>query len=211
MVENQANNSAIHCEQVWREISNYVEGDLDPTLRAAMDGHFQACKKCASVLAGTKNVIALYGDERMIEVPAGFSRRLEGRISASVRPARNWWSGWSMWLVPVAALALIAGGLKLVGIRNANQTVETAGYRLPAELKVVVVEGSKEFHVPSCDLIHPGDKLKNLTAKEALKEGLKPCPRCLRKYQETASTGAQPGLAVVLYSGGKETGRLREQ
>ena len=103
----------MNCEQVWREISNYLEGDVEPTLRSAMDEHFRTCAKCASVLEGTRNVIELYGDERMIEVPAGYGRRLEKRLAQSARVGGSRWSTWSAWLVPVAALALIAGGFRL--------------------------------------------------------------------------------------------------
>ena len=71
MVENQ---KMLNCEQVWREISNYVDGDVEAGLRSAMDEHFRTCTRCASVLAGTRNVVQLYGDERMLEVPAGFGR-----------------------------------------------------------------------------------------------------------------------------------------
>jgi hypothetical protein len=58
MVENQR---MLHCEQVWREISNYVDGDVDAALRSSMEEHFRTCQRCASVLAGTRNVIQLYG------------------------------------------------------------------------------------------------------------------------------------------------------
>ena len=57
----------VSCKQVWREISNYLEGDVDAGLRTAMDEHFRSCKRCASVLEGTRNVIRLYSDERMID------------------------------------------------------------------------------------------------------------------------------------------------
>ena len=77
MVENQKMN----CEQVWREVSNYIDGDVDAALRSSMEEHFKTCQRCASVLAGTRNVVQLYGDERMLEVPAGFSRRLEKRLT----------------------------------------------------------------------------------------------------------------------------------
>jgi len=106
------NQEAVKCEQVWQEISNYLEGDVDAGLRMAMEEHFRACKKCASVLAGTRNVIRLYNDERMIEVPAGFGRRLERRLVRDARLRSRGWSTWSAWLVPVAALALISGGLR---------------------------------------------------------------------------------------------------
>src|SRR6202035_1250058 len=107
------NHEALNCEQVWREISNYVDGDVDAAVRSTMDEHFRTCKRCASVLAGTRNVVQLYGDERMLEVPAGFSRRLEKRLAKKAAVKGSGWSSWSAWLVPVAAIALIAGGLKL--------------------------------------------------------------------------------------------------
>ncbi|MGB9361776.1 MAG: zf-HC2 domain-containing protein, partial [Candidatus Sulfotelmatobacter sp.] len=91
----------VNCEQVWREISSYVDGDVDAALRASMDEHFQACKRCASILAGTRNVVRLYGDERMLEVPAGFSRRMEKRLAKSAATGRGW-SSLAAWLIPVA-------------------------------------------------------------------------------------------------------------
>ena len=54
----------MNCEQVWHEISNYIEGEVEPGLRSAMDEHFRTCKRCSSVLEGTRNVIRLYSDER---------------------------------------------------------------------------------------------------------------------------------------------------
>ncbi|MGC1651307.1 MAG: zf-HC2 domain-containing protein, partial [Candidatus Sulfotelmatobacter sp.] len=113
MVENQ---NMFNCEQVWREISNYVDGDVDAGLRSAMDQHFRTCAHCASVLAGTRNVVRLYGDERMLEVPAGFGQRLEKRLAKNAAGSGRGWSSWSAWLVPVAAMALIAGGLQLAKV-----------------------------------------------------------------------------------------------
>ena len=33
----------ISCVEVWREISNYVDGEVDADLRARMEAHFRAC------------------------------------------------------------------------------------------------------------------------------------------------------------------------
>ena len=40
----------LRCEEVWREISNYVDDDVDASLRGRMDEHFHGCAKCASSL-----------------------------------------------------------------------------------------------------------------------------------------------------------------
>ncbi|HLZ41028.1 MAG TPA: zf-HC2 domain-containing protein [Candidatus Sulfotelmatobacter sp.] len=183
------NQSPINCEQVWREISNYVEGDLDAGLRTAMDVHFRSCPRCKSVLEGTRNVVRLYGDERMIEVPAGFGQRLKRRLTRSGRVRSNW-ATWSSWMIPVAAMLLMAGGLRMASSRTIAHPLLSAhaqpGHGVPAEMVVVVSTGAKEFHAPGCPFIHNKDKERTLTAKEAQREGYVPCVRCMRKYLQTA-------------------------
>lgn len=181
----------VNCETIWKEISNYIEGDLDAGLRAAMEEHFRTCKRCSSVLDGMRNVIQLYSDDRMIEVPAGYERRLERRLAQQARLRSRGWSTWSAWLVPVAALALIAGGLRWANSLTVAHPLQSEhaqpGHNIPPEMLVVVSSGAKEFHVAGCDFIHNKDKVRTLTAKEAIREGYVPCVRCMRKYLLTAS------------------------
>jgi hypothetical protein len=183
----------LKCEHVWREISNYVEGDVDAGLRAAMDEHFKTCQKCKSVLEGTRNVIELYSDERMIEVPAGFGRRLERRLEQGARARGSGWSTWSAWLVPVAALALIAGGVRIASSSTIPHPLQSEhaqpGRDIPPDMLVIVTAGAKDFHAPGCGVIHNKDTERTLTAKEAIQQGYVPCVRCLRKYLETAELG----------------------
>jgi anti-sigma factor (TIGR02949 family) len=71
----------ISCEEVWREISNYLEGEISAEMRARMEEHFKGCKHCTAVLDGTRNVVQLVGDATVFEVPAGFSNRLYRRLN----------------------------------------------------------------------------------------------------------------------------------
>ena len=43
----------ISCLEVWREISDYVDGDIDAELRARMEAHFKVCAHCKAVVDGT--------------------------------------------------------------------------------------------------------------------------------------------------------------
>jgi anti-sigma factor RsiW len=70
----------ISCLEVWREISNYIDDELDPELRARMDAHFKVCAHCTAVLDGTKNVVKLVADGVEYELPSGFSERLYNKI-----------------------------------------------------------------------------------------------------------------------------------
>lgn len=198
MVENT------NCEQVWNEISSYIDGEVDGALRSAMEEHFRACPKCASVLAGTRNVVELYGDERMLEVPVGFGLRLEKRLEKKLAGNAGFsgltWRGWSGWLIPVAALALIAGGLKWTGALHyhppAKSILSAPPNDVPPEMQVVVSSGSKVFHVPGCPFIHDKSTERMITAKEAMRDGYVPCPRCLRQYLKTSLTHT-PGQQVA--------------
>ncbi len=184
---------SVNCERVWIEISNYIEGEVDLTLRSVMDEHFRTCTHCASVLQGTRNVIQLYGDERMIEVPAGFGRRLERRLAQSARVGGTRWSTLSAWLVPVAALLLFAGGLRVANSLATTPELKSEhaqpGWGIPPEMQVVVTADAKVFHVAGCGVIHNKATERTLTAKEAMEQGYVPCLRCMREYLHTAEAG----------------------
>jgi hypothetical protein len=194
------NQKMLNCEQVWREVSNYVDGHLDAGLRSAMDEHFRTCQRCSSVLAGTRSVVQLYGDERMLEVPAGFSRRLEKRLTRNAAGSGRGWSSWATWLVPVAALALIVGGLRLTKTLTFENLIKSQhaapGNNIPPDLVVVVSDGSKVFHVVGCPFIHDKASERTITAKQAMRDGYVPCTRCLRQYLKTGLTG-HPGAEVA--------------
>jgi Putative zinc-finger len=187
------NRDAVNCEQVWHEISNYLEGEVDSALRLAMDEHFRTCQRCSSVLEGTRNVIQLYGDERMIEAPAGFGRRLEKRLAQNARVSATRWSTWSAWLVPVAALLLFAGGLHVANSLTVTPELKSEhaqpGQGIPPDMQVVVTADAKVFHVAGCGVIHNKETERTLTAQEAMQQGYVPCLRCMREYLHTAAAG----------------------
>jgi anti-sigma factor RsiW len=72
----------ISCLEVWREISNYVDNEVDPGLRARMEAHFKVCAHCKAIVDGTQNVVKLVADGVEYQVPNGFSKRLYDKIKA---------------------------------------------------------------------------------------------------------------------------------
>jgi hypothetical protein len=68
------------CQQVWQEISRYIDGDTAPLVRARMDHHVSVCPKCKAVLAGARNVVQLAGCSEAFEPPSGFSKRLYSKL-----------------------------------------------------------------------------------------------------------------------------------
>ena len=70
----------IDCQHVWEQISAYIDGEIDAELRAEIDRHLETCEVCSAVLDSTRNVVVLLADDRVFELPAGFSQRLHDRI-----------------------------------------------------------------------------------------------------------------------------------
>ncbi|HET8888690.1 MAG TPA: anti-sigma factor [Candidatus Angelobacter sp.] len=75
----------ISCIHVWREISNYIDGEIDPEVRRRMEEHFKGCEHCSAILDGTKNVVRLVGDGHAFDLPRGFSSRLKDRLEKELK------------------------------------------------------------------------------------------------------------------------------
>lgn len=194
----------VNCEHVWREISNYLDNEVDAGARAAMEAHFQECKHCTAVLDGTRNVVQLYGDDRLFELPAGFSQRLQRRL-ARQSSSSEFGRLRSFWMLTVAAVALIVGGLTLGNSAVFKQAdlrsrLAQPPHGIPTSLMVAVSTEGKVFHIPGCKYLHKraGESPQLMTASEALQQGYAPCPRCLRQYLSTRveCPRTQPGLEL---------------
>jgi hypothetical protein len=70
----------LNCQDVVREISEYLDHEIGIEMRIRMERHFRGCQHCTAILDGTRNVIALVGDDRTFLLPAGFSERLRERL-----------------------------------------------------------------------------------------------------------------------------------
>lgn len=70
----------INCQDVWREISNFIEGDVDAELRRRLETHFHECDHCLAILDGTRNVVSLVSDGRAVDVPQDLGTRLYDRL-----------------------------------------------------------------------------------------------------------------------------------
>jgi predicted anti-sigma-YlaC factor YlaD len=74
----------LDCKHVWRQISNYIDRDLDPWVRASVEEHLANCRHCAAILDSTHNILYLIADERTFTLPIGFSERLRARLESEL-------------------------------------------------------------------------------------------------------------------------------
>jgi len=182
----------VTCEEVWREVSNYLDGELPPEPAAALEAHLKGCGRCQAIVQGTRNVISLYGEENMIQPPLGYSQRLRRRLEENLPGKRGTAFGW---MVAALAAILVVGSYEVAnsaGFLHSTLRSELAqpAAAIPPELMVVVSDEGKTFHVPGCTFLHD-KKLRTITAGEAQREGYAPCVRCLKKYLTERMDGQQ--------------------
>lgn len=70
----------ISCREVWKLISSFIDGDLDPDLRMQLQEHLSKCRHCTALVRGSENLVRLMADERVFEIPSGFSQRLRKHL-----------------------------------------------------------------------------------------------------------------------------------
>jgi anti-sigma factor RsiW len=66
----------LNCESVTREISNYIDGDIDATLRLEFELHLQGCEHCLVVVHQVKMTVELFCDSEPVALPNDVRSRL---------------------------------------------------------------------------------------------------------------------------------------
>ncbi len=74
----------VDCRLIWSEISNYIDNDIAPEMRAEMEEHLAHCRICTAVLDGAYNIVTIVADDRVFRLPTGFSSRLKQRIQDEI-------------------------------------------------------------------------------------------------------------------------------
>ncbi len=70
----------INCQHVWDHISGYLDDTLTAEERKLIQRHLDHCEICSAILDSTRNIVVLMADDRVFELPAGFSEALHARL-----------------------------------------------------------------------------------------------------------------------------------
>jgi hypothetical protein len=74
----------LECKQVWDYISDYLDDSLPSEVRELVQRHLEHCEICSAILDSTRNILILTADDRVFELPIGFSDRLHTRIAEEI-------------------------------------------------------------------------------------------------------------------------------
>lgn len=79
----------MNCKGVIRELSNYIDGDLDPVVKQELERHLEHCEDCTMIVDQTKKSIEILCDAKPVELPAEVRSRLHAGLRQKLgrRPA----------------------------------------------------------------------------------------------------------------------------
>jgi anti-sigma factor RsiW len=75
----------IDCKHVWDSISGYLDNNLEDSERNEVQKHLEHCEICSAILDSARNILILTADERVFELPLGFSERLHARLDEEMQ------------------------------------------------------------------------------------------------------------------------------
>ena len=80
---------ALECKHVWNYISEFLDDSLPAETRELVQKHLENCEICSAILDSTRNILILTADDRVFELPAGYSERLHARLTREIRGANS--------------------------------------------------------------------------------------------------------------------------
>jgi predicted anti-sigma-YlaC factor YlaD len=75
----------IDCKHVWEHISGYLDDSLGASALNEVQKHLEHCEICSAILDSTRNILILTADQRVFELPLGFSERLHARLDEEMQ------------------------------------------------------------------------------------------------------------------------------
>lgn len=66
----------LSCEHVRSELSNFIDGDIEPGAKLEIENHLRLCRHCSVLNDSLRKVLVIVAATCSFEVPLGFSTRL---------------------------------------------------------------------------------------------------------------------------------------
>ncbi len=70
----------LECKHVLAELSNYLDGEVCPELKRAIEEHLASCHRCTVIYDTTRKTLKIVTDVGPFELPVAVSARLHARL-----------------------------------------------------------------------------------------------------------------------------------
>jgi anti-sigma factor RsiW len=79
----------LNCKGVIREISNYIDGELELPAKQELERHLEHCGECNLVVNQTRLTVEIFCDSKPIELPGEVKSRLHDALRRKLSEKGN--------------------------------------------------------------------------------------------------------------------------
>ena len=79
----------MNCKGVIRELSSYIDGELEPAIKEQLKRHLEHCEDCKLVVDQTKKTVEIFCDSEPVELPTDIRTRLHQALRRKIAPSGN--------------------------------------------------------------------------------------------------------------------------
>lgn len=79
----------MNCQGVIREISNYIDGELELPVKQEIEHHLEHCGDCNLVVNQTRMTVEVFCDANPVELPSDVKSRLHDALRRKLREKAN--------------------------------------------------------------------------------------------------------------------------
>lgn len=78
----------MNCAGVLHEISNYLDGELPPSIRLELEEHLHECEDCTIVVRQTRLTVEIFCNDHAVELPNEVRSRLHEALKRNLRKSK---------------------------------------------------------------------------------------------------------------------------
>jgi len=75
----------LNCRGVIRELSDYLDGELDASARAELERHLERCEDCRLVVDTTRKTVQIFCNSEPVPLPSDVRDRLHAALEKRLR------------------------------------------------------------------------------------------------------------------------------
>ena len=78
----------MNCTNAIHEISNYIDGELEATVRIQLEEHFRECEGCATIVRQTEVTIRIFSSHQPADMPKDVRSRLHESLKRKLHKSK---------------------------------------------------------------------------------------------------------------------------
>jgi len=78
----------LNCTGAIREISSYIDGELEASVRIELEEHLQECEDCVIVVKQTRLTVEIFCNDKPVDLPTEVRSRLHEKLKRSLHKSK---------------------------------------------------------------------------------------------------------------------------